>query len=327
MNEAAVQSSQLLELVVIAVPLVLVLTVLWRLLTAGESEREYVVGRKLKSIQRMVASTDGLDGVDSEDGLSSSMEGVFASVRRFANSIFSATPFVGEKDQAKLRSMLVRAGFRSSDAPNILLLAKLCFALIGFAAGYFYFVEAKSSLETLTFSMFGLVAGAFLPEFVVKRLAARRRRAVADASPDALDLLVLCAEAGIGIEDAIRRVAGEMASAAPALVEDLKIAEAEMRFIPDKRRVFDNLAERTGVDDFHQLGLVLAQGERFGTPLAQSLRTMAMEARRIRLLRTEASAARLPAVMSVPLILFFVPPVIVVAVGPPALRLIEAFSQ
>jgi tight adherence protein C len=134
--------------------------------------------------------------------------------------------------------------------------------------------------------------------------------------PDALDLLVICVESGLSIDAAIARVAGELGRAHPVLGEELRHAAVELRFLPDRADALANLEARTGIDGVRALVALLHQTERFGTPLADALRTLAAEMRTAAFLRVEERAARLPAVLTVPMILFILPPLFIVLIGP-----------
>jgi tight adherence protein C len=159
-------------------------------------------------------------------------------------------------------------------------------------------------------------AAVFGPRIHAANLAERRRLAIADALPDAIDLLVICAEAGLGVDVALARTARELAPAAPALAAELALTATELGLLPRRADAFANLAARVVLPQVQALADMLVQTERFGTPLAQALRVMAAEYRTGRLLRAEARAARLPALMTVPMIAFILPPLFVVLIGP-----------
>jgi tight adherence protein C len=160
------------------------------------------------------------------------------------------------------------------------------------------------------------VAGHFAPALLVANLAARRRQAVARGLPDAIDLLVICAEAGLSIEVALARTARELAPAQPVLAAELHHTAIELGLLPNRADGFANLARRLGLPQVTALADMLVQTERFGTPLAQALRVLGTETRSGRLLRAEEQAARLPALMTVPMIAFILPPLFIVLIGP-----------
>jgi tight adherence protein C len=159
-------------------------------------------------------------------------------------------------------------------------------------------------------------AVAFGPKLYVANLAARRQQAIAAALPDAIDLLVICADAGLGLDVALARTARELAPAAPALAAELALTATELGLLPRRADAFANLAVRVALPQVQALADMMAQTERFGTPLAHALRVMAAEYRTSRLLGAEARAARLPALITVPMIAFILPPLFVVLIGP-----------
>jgi tight adherence protein C len=161
-----------------------------------------------------------------------------------------------------------------------------------------------------------VAAAVFGPRLYAANLAERRRQAIVEALPDAIDLLVICAEAGLGLDVALARTARELAPAAPALAGELALTATELGLLPNRADAFANLAARVAVPQVQALADMMVQTERFGTPLMQALRAMAVEYRAGRLLRAEARAARLPALMTVPMIAFILPPLFVVLIGP-----------
>jgi tight adherence protein C len=147
------------------------------------------------------------------------------------------------------------------------------------------------------------------------------------ALPDALDLMVICAEAGLSLDAAINRVASEISPTSPALADEFGLTLLELRFLPDRRQALENLAKRVELKAVQALVNTLFQTDKFGTPLAQALRVLAHELRSERMLRAEEKAARLPAVMTVPLIVFILPALFVVLLGPAILDLGDVFTK
>jgi tight adherence protein C len=165
--------------------------------------------------------------------------------------------------------------------------------------------------------------GMKLPQLFLKNLIARRQLSVRRAFPDALDLLLICVESGMSIEVAFRRVSQEIGSQSIALAEDLTLTTAELSYLPDRRQAYDNLASRTGLDGVKAVCTALVQAERYGTPLAQALRVLAQEIRDARMGEAEKKAAALPPKLTVPMILFFLPVLFVVILGPAFIRVME----
>lgn len=239
-------------------------------------------------------------------------------------------PLVGEKDRIKLLKLMNVAGFRSPEAINLMLSAKLaCGVLVGTVV-YGAVVSGDQPMATGMRAFIslpvGIVLGAMAPEFYVKWLAKRRRKRISKAVPDALDLMVICAEAGLTLETALHRVSRELKTANPELALELATTEAELKVLPERRMAFENLVDRTDVPEMASLTITMNQAEKYGTSLSQALRTIAAEGRRTRMLRIEEKAARLPALMSLPLMVFVLPPCAVIVVGPAMVNLMDSLA-
>jgi tight adherence protein C len=188
--------------------------------------------------------------------------------------------------------------------------------VLGLAGVPIVLLLADDPVQRAALLLLAAAAAVFGPRLYVANLAERRRQVIADGLPDAIDLLVICAEAGLSVDVALARTARELAPAAPALAGELALAATELGLLPRRADAFANLAARVALPQVQTLADMMVQTERFGTPLAQALRTMAAEYRTGRLLRAEARAARLPALMTVPMIAFILPPLFVVLIGP-----------
>ena len=161
----------------------------------------------------------------------------------------------------------------------------------------------------------------------LRNAAAKRGKAIKLALPDGLDLMVICAEAGLSLDATLARVSRELGNGSPELGEELAMTAAELTFLPDRRLAFDNLNARTNSDGIRAVVNTLQQTAKFGTPLAQSLRVLAAEMRTARMTRAEEKAARLPALLTVPMILFILPTLFIVLLGPAALGIIDTFAH
>jgi tight adherence protein C len=230
---------------------------------------------------------------------------------------------------AKLTLNLARAGFRSRDALVVYLFAKVAMPLVGGAVGVLLFLvgdvgELGRPLD-LAAALGCVVAGAYLPELYVKNTAQKRVEKIRKALPDAFDLMVICAEAGLSLDATLDRVAREIGRSCPELTDELGLASLELSFLPDRHKALEGLAERVPLSQMRALVSTLVQTERYGTPLSTSLRVLAGELRHERLMRAEEKAARLPAIMTVPMIIFILPPLFVVLLGPAALRVLDEF--
>jgi tight adherence protein C len=149
----------------------------------------------------------------------------------------------------------------------------------------------------------------------------RRQQSIMQAFPDALDLMLICVESGMSIETAFTRVSAEIGSQSPELAEELALTTAELSYLPDRRQAFDNLAMRCGHDGVKQVATALNQAEKYGTPMGQALRVTATENRELRMQEAERTAASLPAKLTVPMIIFFLPCLFVVIMGPAAITI------
>jgi tight adherence protein C len=165
--------------------------------------------------------------------------------------------------------------------------------------------------------------GMQLPYLFLKNKIQRRQLSIRRAFPDALDLLLICVESGMSIEAAFRRVSQEIGTQSVALAEELTLTTAELSYLPDRRQAYENLAMRTDLDGVKSVCLALQQAERYGTPLAQTLRVMAQENRDMRMSEAEKKAAALPPKLTVPMIVFFLPVLFVVILGPAAIKVMS----
>jgi tight adherence protein C len=222
----------------------------------------------------------------------------------------------GDEARAALL-LLAQAGWRSSEALVVLLVARLVVPLaIGIAS--WLVLRAFGTAPTIALATTALIIliASRLPTLFVRNAATRRRQRLQAALPDALDLFVTCAEAGLSLDAAMHRVAREMAPGAPVIADELALTAVELGFLPRRSDALANWATRVPLASVRGLVNILAQTERYGTPLAQSLRILAAEFRAARMLEAEAKAARLPAVLTIPMIVFVLPPLFIVLIGP-----------
>src|SRR5258705_7144391 len=165
--------------------------------------------------------------------------------------------------------------------------------------------------------------GMYLPGLFVKNQITRRQLSIKRAFPDALDLLLICVESGMSIEAAFRKVSVEVGSQSVPLAEELTLTTAELSYLQERRQAYENLAKRTNLDGVKAVCMALQQAERYGTPLGQTLRVMAQENRDMRMMEAEKKAAGLPPKLTVPMILFFLPVLFIVILGPAGIRIAE----
>ncbi len=231
----------------------------------------------------------------------------------------------------KYSVQLGKAGYRNKDALVAYLFAKLVtpFAFGGAAVVAFYLapVYELPDIGRLFAVLLTVLTGSYLPDLYVRRAVTKRKAKIRKALPDALDLIVICVEAGLSLDAALQRVAREIRQMAPELADELDFTTFELGILPDRKMALENLGQRVDLSAVQSLASTLEQSERFGTPLAQALRVVASELRNERLMRAEEKAARLPATMTVPLILFILPALLIVVLGPAVLDVIDALQK
>jgi tight adherence protein C len=232
---------------------------------------------------------------------------------------------------ARITLRLARAGWRSKDALVVYLFAKAAAPFV-FGAGALAILGLSGSGTLnpgvrLLVLCGAFVAGLYGPEIYVKNATDKRVHRMRKGLPDALDLMVICAEAGLSLDAGMTRVGREMARSCPDLADEFSLAALELGFLPDRQSALQNLMNRTAMNEMRSLVNSLLQTERYGTPLAQSLRVLAAEFRDERLMRAEEKAAKLPAIMTVPMIVFILPALFIVLGGPAALRMMDALTK
>jgi tight adherence protein C len=232
------------------------------------------------------------------------------------------------REAEKARLALARAGIRTKDAVVTYLFCKvvLPFLLGALAMVMIEWLQIIHVAEPyrMPVALGSVVLGFFAPGIYVKNAADKRRAAMQKGLPDALDLMVICAEAGLSLDSALTRVAREIGPSCPELADELGLTSVELGFLPERRQALENLNQRTDMPAIRGVVNTLQQTEKYGTPLAQSLRVLAAEFRNERLMKAEEKAARLPAILTVPMIIFILPPLFIVLIGPAILRTIDA---
>ena len=183
---------------------------------------------------------------------------------------------------------------------------------------YVFFVNDHGMQPAMKYGslLFGAAAGFYAPNIYVSNLAQQRQQSIMRAFPDALDMLLICVEAGMSIELGFHKVSQEIGSASPELAEEFGLTVAELSYLPERRQAYDNFAKRTGHEGVKSVCMALGQAERYGTPLGDALRVMAKENREMRMSEAEKKAAALPAKLTVPMIVFFLPVLFLVVLGP-----------
>ncbi|MBK1658376.1 type II secretion system F family protein [Paracraurococcus ruber] len=225
---------------------------------------------------------------------------------------------------AELEQTLTAAGFRGDRALSIFVGAKMLLlpGLPLLAVAGLHLAGAGQPAWSVGL-IAAAIAGLLLPDMTVRRLRRAYLRELERGLPDGLDLMVICAEAGLSLETAIERVSVEIAPANRAVAAEFALCASELRILADRRTALANMAERTGLDLLRRIGMTLAQTLQYGTPLTKALRTLSAEMRQEQLTRFEARAARLPVLLTVPMIAFILPTLFLVVGGPAVLQLIR----
>jgi len=226
--------------------------------------------------------------------------------------------------QESARDKLTLAGYRGQAPYITFLFFRLVSPIVLFIASVLYVFVISHMQKSMPIKIVICVGAAYLglqaPMLFLKNVIAKRQLQIRRAFPDALDLLLICIESGMSIEAAFRKVAGEIVTQSVALSEEFTLTTAELSYLQDRKVAYENLAKRTGLEGVKSVCLALQQSERYGTPLGQSLRVMAQENRDMRMNEAEKKAAALPPKLTVPMILFFLPVLFVVILGPTFIR-------
>jgi len=233
---------------------------------------------------------------------------------------FNLAKWVGQEEA---RMLLVQAGHRGQGPYVAFLFFRMVTPIVALAvtALYVFFGELdQPPMIKMLMCLAAAFAGMQAPKFFIKNQIQRRQVSIKRAFPDALDLLLICVESGMSIEAAFRRVSGEIGSQSVPLAEELTLTTAELSYLQERRQAYENLAKRTNLDGVKSVCMALQQAERYGTPLGTALRVMAQENRDMRMSEAEKKAAALPPKLTVPMILFFLPVLFVVILGPAAIR-------
>lgn len=228
------------------------------------------------------------------------------------------------------RDLLRQAGYRSERHLVTFLVIRLVAPLVGAMLAFAYSGSLQATnvpQMRLLAAVFGLLAGYYLPVLMVRNLIIRRQQSIRQAWSDALDLMLICVESGMTVEPAMQRVSREIGSMSVPLAEELTLTVAELSYLQDRRKAFENLAKRTGMPTVKSVVTSLIQSERYGTPLSTALRVLAQENRDSRMQEAEKKAAALPPKLTVPMILFFLPAVFVVILGPAILSMMTVFGS
>jgi tight adherence protein C len=230
-------------------------------------------------------------------------------------------------DSDEVRDKLKMAGFRGEKPRYVFVFFRFVMPIVVFIAALVYlFVLSKHEMPPIVRLACALGAGYvgfYLPTVFLENLIQRRQQSIKNAFPDALDLLLICVQSGMSIEAAFGKVSKEVGTQSLELAEELSLTTAELSYLQDRRQAYENLGVRTGIPGVKAVATSLIQAERYGTPVSTALRTMAKENRDSRMAEAEKKAAALPPKLTVPMIIFFLPVLFIVVMGPAAIQVMK----
>jgi tight adherence protein C len=248
---------------------------------------------------------------------------------RQLGSRIAASPFIGVVEQQRLLKLLAAGGIKSHGSLANFIATKVCGAIV-LAGLVWMLLELRDLLTMMGFLLGGLGVAIWLgwrlPDFVLNRIVKRRRLRLEHGMPDALDLLVVCAEAGLSLNQSIDQIARQLVQSHKDVADEFATTSAEMQVLADFGQALDNLVDRTGLPDLRSLVATLKQSLKFGTPLAESLRMIAAEMRATRQALYEQRAARLPVLLAIPMMMFILPCLLMIVGTPVVLRVMEVFK-
>ncbi|THK36099.1 type II secretion system F family protein [Ensifer sp. MPMI2T] len=247
--------------------------------------------------------------------------------KRLFQAIVNRFNLAKQAEDGEIVRKLNMAGYRGHAAITAFLAVRLIAPIVIFAAALFYILLIIRPEAPLPLVL-GMAAGVgslgyYAPAIFIKNRITKRQQAIRRSWPEALDLLLITVESGMGIESALRKVGEEIGAQSPEIAEEVLLTTAELSYLQDRRQAFENLGQRTGVEGVRAVVTSLIQAEKYGTPLGQALRVMAQENRDMRMSEAEKRAAALPPKLTVPMIIFFLPVLFAVIITPAAIQIMS----
>ena len=245
--------------------------------------------------------------------------------KKIFKDIFERLNLAKQAEDGTIVRKLRMAGYRGRGPVVTFIAVRVITPFLLFAVAAFYIFIVLQPQHPFLVKLGSAIAAALLgyyaPAIYVKNRITKRQKSIRRAWPDALDLLLICVESGMGVESAFGKIAEEIGSQSAELAEELSLTTAELSYLPERRKAYKNLAERTGLDGIKGVVTTLVQAEKYGTPVGQSLRVLAQESRDTRMSEAEKKAAALPPKLTVPMILFFLPVLFAVIITPAAIQI------
>ena len=292
-----------------------------------EMGRARAVDRRLSRVRSRAVASAPAPVLTRRPGTSAAMQ-IF--VLTLLRALSMVVP-VGAAEREKLSRMLRKGGFARADALSVFLCIKLACALASGAAAGTMAAKVESigqySFAIALAALVGFIVGGILPEYGLRSAADRRLRRMQTALPDALDLMVMCLESGLTVERGMITVAEEIMPIEPGLAKEFQQIEAEIRLGSDRRTVLEEYCQRTEVEGLGDFAMALIQSDRYGTPLSQSMKSIAADERLQMAARVAAQAERLPVLMTLPMLVFVVPGTTLLVAGPGFLRAMGSLNS
>ena len=284
--------------------------------------------RRQKRLRERLLAAQQIDGVVAETVVKRAKAPPFAASVASLGFAVVRTGLLSKRTLTELEQTLQAGGFRGGNGLGLFIGSKLLLVVLLPVAAFVLLrnVHMRPMLHIATVGG-AAVIGLLSPDFVIRNMRQKYLKAVERGLADALDMMIICAEAGLALEAAIRRVSVEIVHAHPKLAEEMSITSGELNMISDSRVALTNMGARTGLPALRRLGGTLVQTIQYGTPLSVALRTLATELRQETLTRYEEKAARLPVLLTIPMIVFILPCVFLIVAGPIAVQVIERFRH
>nr|WP_233343287.1 type II secretion system F family protein [Hyphomonas sp. Mor2] len=234
-------------------------------------------------------------------------------------------------EDPNIAAKLEQAGLRGPRPLTVFYFCRFLLPFVGAIGAFIYifFVNDHNLSPAMKYGsiIFGAAIGFYAPNLYVGNVAQKRQQSIMQAFPDALDMMLICVESGMSIEMAFAKVGAEIGTASSELAEELQLTTAELSYLQERRMAYENLARRTGHEGVKAVTMALVQAERYGTPLGDALRVMSKENREMRMQAAEKKAAALPAQLTVPMILFFLPVLFLVVLGPAVIKVMRMQAE